>query len=94
MKNHFLLWVIVITIALVSLVSVISLTLQYREVEKERAALQRRLAELMAENERLEHDINLDVTDEYIIAMMRKMGYYFPGEKIFTYHDSEETTEE
>lgn len=85
MKKHLFLWVIVITIAMVSLVSAITLTLQYNESEKERKALETRRDLLAEENERLAHDLEREITDEYIIALMRKLGYAFPGEKVLIY---------
>ena len=68
-------------IAAVALVTVISTQIASGEKEDELARLRAQKDALIAENEKYEHDLSLDVTDEYIIRIMRKLGYYFPGEE-------------
>ena len=68
-------------IAAVALVTVISTQIASGEKEDELVRLRAQKEALIAENEKYEHDLSLDVTDEYIIRIMRKLGYYFPGEE-------------
>lgn len=89
MKKKVYLITICVAIAAVAIVMVITSQIAIGESDDE---LQRLTAErdaLIVENEKLEHDLNLDVTDEYIVRIMRKLGYYFPGEKQFTATDAD-----
>lgn len=81
MKKKVYLIAICLMIAAVALVTVISTQIASGEKEDELARLRAQKEALIAENEKYEHDLSLDVTDEYIIRIMRKLGYYFPGEE-------------
>ena len=81
MKKKVYLIAICLMIAAVALVTVISTQIASGEKEDELARLRAQKDALIAENEKYEHDLSLDVTDEYIIRIMRKLGYYFPGEE-------------
>ena len=94
MKKKLFLWVIGLTVALVAIATVITSQIKISEQEKQYEKLEAVRDGLLEENERLEHDLGLDVTDEYIVRMMRKLGYYFPGEKNITFTKTPDTTEE
>ena len=81
LKKKVYLIAICIMIAAVALVTVISTQIASGEKEDELARLRAQKQALIAENERYEHDLMLDVTDDYIARIMRTLGYYFPGEK-------------
>ena len=81
MKKKVYLIAICLMIAAVALVTVISTQIASGEKEDELVRLRAQKEALIAENEKYEHDLSLDVTDEYIIRIMRKLGYYFPGEE-------------
>jgi len=81
MKKKVYLIAICLMIAAVALVTVISTQIASGEKDEELARLRAQKEVLIAENEKYEHDLSLDVTDEYIIRIMRKLGYYFPGEE-------------
>ena len=81
MKKKVYLIAICLMIAAVALVTVISTQIASGEKEDELARLRAQKEALIAENEKYEHDLSLNVTDEYIIRIMRKLGYYFPGEE-------------
>lgn len=85
MKKKVFFILIVLAVATVAIVTLISTQIALREEEEKMAELQAMRDALLADNERLEHELSLDVTDEYIIRIMRKLGYYFPGEKHITF---------
>ena len=85
MKKKVFLWIACIVVACVALAMIITTQIRINDAEEERKKLEAERDALLAENERLEHDLNMDVTDEYIIRMMRKLGYYFPGEESITF---------
>lgn len=92
MKKKVYLIAICLMIAAVALVTVISTQIASGEKEDELARLRAQKEALIAENEKYEHDLSLDVTDEYIIRIMRKLGYYFPGEEqVVAGEDTEQT---
>ncbi len=82
MKNKVVLYIISICILVVALTTIITVQINISELEEQKERLEAQKELLVDENERLEHDIAQDVTDEYIIRIMRKLGYYFPGEKV------------
>ena len=91
MKKKVYLIAICLMIAAVALVTVISTQIASGEKDEELERLREQKEALIAENEKYEHDLSLDVTDEYIIRIMRKLGYYFPGEEqIIADEESEE----
>ena len=94
MKTKMLLRIICLTVIVGALAIIISSRIAAYENEKKIAKLEAQKEALLLENQRLEHDLNEDITDAYIIRIMRKLGYYFPGEKNITVSDPEETTEE
>jgi len=81
MKKKVYLIAICLMIAAVALVTVISTQIASGEKDEELERLRAQKEALIAENEKYEHDLSLDVTDEYIVRIMRKLGYYFPGEQ-------------
>lgn len=93
MKKKVYLIAICLMIAAVALVTVISTQIASGEKEDELARLRAQKEALIAENEKYEHDLSLDVTDEYIIRIMRKLGYYFPGEEQVVAGEATEQTE-
>ena len=93
MKKKVYLIAICLMIAAVALVTVISTQIASGEKEDELARLRAQKEALIAENEKYEHDLSLDVTDEYIIRIMRKLGYYFPGEEQIVAGEGEEQSE-
>ena len=76
-----------LTIATVALVTVISTQIALREQEEKLRELQEKRDALLLENEKLVHDLGEDITDQYIVRLMRQLGYYFPGEKNVTFID-------
>ena len=81
MKKKVYLITIVVALAVVSLVTIISSQIAMGESENELERLEAQRDALVLENEKLSHDLSLDVTDDYIVRLMRKLGYYFPGEQ-------------
>lgn len=81
MKKKVYLIAICLMLAAVALVTVISTQIASGEKEDELERLLAQKEALLAENEKYQHDLSLDVTDEYIVRIMRKLGYYFPGEE-------------
>ena len=94
MKKKIYLFAICITLAVVALVTVISTQIASGEKEEELERLRAQKEALLAENEKYEHDLKLDVTDDYIVRIMRKLGYYFPGEEQVIADGNEEKNEE
>lgn len=94
MKKKVFLWIICLTVACVALAIIITTQLRLNDTEETIRELEAQRDRLLAENERLEHDLNQDITDAYIIRMMRKMGYYFPGEEVVVFGDTPTTEEE
>ncbi len=94
MKSKIFTRIILLAVVTVALVTIISSRITISEQEKKMARLEAQKEALLAENERLEHDLASDVTDEYIIRIMRQLGYYFPGEKQFTVTETPSTEEE
>lgn len=90
MKKKIYLFAICLMVAAVALVTVISTQIASGEKDEELARLRAQKEALIAENEKYEHDLKLDVTDEYIIRIMRKLGYYFPGESQIVAGEDEE----
>ena len=93
MKKKVLFWVIVLTVVTVALVTVISTQVALQKEKERLRELEAVRDQLLLENERLAHDLNEDITDAYIVRLVRKLGYYFPGEKQVTFTDPQ-TTEE
>ena len=86
-------WFIII-IAVVVLVAIVTVISTQVALSKEKARIRELEAmrdELLLENERLTHDLNEDITDAYIIRLMRRLGYYFPGERQVTFADTPTT---
>ena len=90
MKKKVYLIAICLMVAAVALVTVISTQIASGEKDEELERLRAQKEALIAENEKYEHDLSLDVTDEYIIRIMRKLGYYFPGEDQIVAEDQDE----
>lgn len=90
MKKKVYLIAICLMVAAVALVTVISTQIASGEKDEELERLRAQKEALIAENEKYEHDLSLDVTDEYIIRIMRKLGYYFPGEEQIVAEDQDE----
>ncbi|MBR6769322.1 MAG: hypothetical protein IKM34_07545 [Clostridia bacterium] len=90
MKKKVYLIAICLMVAAVALVTVISTQVASGEKDEELERLRAQKEALIAENEKYEHDLSLDVTDEYIIRIMRKLGYYFPGEEQIVAEDQDE----
>ena len=80
MKKKVFLWIIGISLATVALVTIITTQIRINDKKEELRELEAKRDVLLKENERLEHDLAIDVTDDYIVQMMRKLGYRFPGE--------------
>ena len=93
MKKKVFFWIIILTVTVVAIVTVISTQIARHEEEERLAELEAYRDQLLADNERLEHDLNEKVTDSYIIRLMRRLGYYFPGEKEITFTDPAITEE-
>lgn len=93
MKKKVFSWIIILTVVTVALVMVISTQIALHKEEERLRELEALRDQLLRDNERLEHDLNEDITDAYIVRLMRKLGYYFPGEKQVTFTDTK-TTEE
>ena len=93
MKKKVFSWIIILTVVTVALVTVISTQIALHKEEERLRELEALRDQLLRDNERLEHDLNEDITDAYIVRLMRKLGYYFPGEKQVTFTDTK-TTEE
>ena len=91
MKKKVLFWVIVLTVVTVALVTVISTQVALQKEKERLRELEAMRDQLLLENERLAHDLNEDITDAYIVRIMRKLGYYFPGEKQLTFVDTPTT---
>lgn len=91
MKKKVFFWIIMLTVATVALVTIISTQIALKEQEERVRQLEEMREQLVLDNERLSHDLNEDITDAYIVRIMRKLGYYFPGEKNITFTP---TTEE
>lgn len=84
-------WVIAALLAAFAIASIIGIQFEINDRQEQKEALEAEKEALVAENERMEHDISMPVGDEYIIAIMRKLGYRFPGEDKITF-DTEETS--
>lgn len=91
MKKKIWFITIITVVVLVATVTVISTQIALAK-ERERIRELEAMREALAlENERLTHDLNEDITDAYIVRIMRKLGYYFPGEKQLTFVDTPTT---
>ena len=91
MKKKIWFITIITVVVLVATVTVISTQIALAK-ERERIRELEAMREALAlENERLTHDLNEDITDAYIVCIMRKLGYYFPGEKQLTFVDTPTT---
>ncbi len=93
MKKKIWFLIIITVVVLVAIVTVISTQIALSKEKERIRELEILRDQLLLENERLTHDLNEDITDAYIVRMMRKLGYYFPGEKQLTFVDTP-TTEE
>lgn len=93
MKKKVLVWIIILTVVVVALVTIISTQIALSREEERIRELEALREELLADNERLSHDLAAEVDDSYIVRLMRRLGYYFPGEKQLTFTDPK-TTEE
>ena len=93
MKKNVWLIIIIAVVVLVAIVTVVTTQIALQKEKERIATLEAYRDSLVLENERLLHDLDADITDEYIIRIMRKLGYYFPGEKQITFVDTA-TTEE
>ena len=93
MKKRIWFTVIITVVVLVAIVTVVSTQIALSKERARIAELEAYRDSLLLENERLTHDLSEDITDAYIIRIMRKLGYYFPGEKQITFVDTP-TTEE
>ena len=94
MKKKVYFTVIITVVVLVAIVTVISTQIALKKQKAKIAELEAYRSELLLENERLSHDLNEDITDAYIVRLMRKLGYYFPGEKQITFVDTPTTEKE
>lgn len=93
MKKKIWFITIITVVVLVAIVTVISTQIALSREKERIRELEAMRDALLFENERLSHDLNEDITDDYIIRMMRRLGYYFPGESQVTFVDTP-TTEE
>ena len=91
MKKKVWFIVIIAVVVLVAIVTVISTQIALKKERERISELEAVRDKLLLENERLTHDLNEDITDSYIVRMMRKLGYYFPGEKQVTFVDTPTT---
>lgn len=53
------------------------------EVQAQRVALAREVAEKQAKFQRLQEDAKLQQTDEYMELMAKSLGYTYPGEQLY-----------
>lgn len=53
------------------------------EVEGQRVALAKQVAEKQRQYERLQEDAKLQQTDEYMELMAKQLGFTYPGEKLY-----------
>lgn len=83
---------VVLLLAVFAVATIVSIQFEINDMKEQKEALEAQKAALLAENEKMEHDISMPVGDEYIIAIMRKLGYRFPDEEKITF-DSEQTGE-
>lgn len=93
MKKKVWFIIIITVVVLVAIATVISTQIALSKEKERIRELEAMRDGLLLQNERLTHDLNEDITDAYIVRIMRKLGYYFPGEKQITFVDTP-TTEE
>ena len=91
MKKKIWFIMIITVVVLVATVTVISTQIALAKERERIRELEAMREALTLENERLTHDLNEDITDAYIVRIMRKLGYYFPGEKQLTFVDTPTT---
>ena len=91
MKKKIWFITIITVVVLVATVTVISTQIALAKERERIRELEAMREALTLENERLTHDLNEDITDAYIVRIMRKLGYYFPGEKQLTFVDTPTT---
>lgn len=93
MKKKVWFIIIITVVVLVAIATVISTQIALSKEKERIRELEAMRDGLLLQNERLTHDLNENITDAYIVRIMRKLGYYFPGEKQITFVDTP-TTEE
>ena len=94
MKKKVWFLIIIAVVVLVAIVTVISTQIALSKERERIRELEAMRDHLLLENERLLHDLDEDITDAYIVRIMRKLGYYFPGEKQLTFVDTPTSEED
>lgn len=63
--------------------SLVRVEARLSEVQAQRVALEKQVAEKKRQYERLQEDAKLQQTDEYMELMAKSLGYTYPGEKLY-----------